>query len=282
MCHPFRFSAPVLLANLLTTTCLVAQESPPALELTELRNQIEYDLLHDRTGAMAPALEHIWVRNGGLNLSRNPHDGAAKVLASRLAQMIAFDADSGTITWPVQGFGYSFGEIDPAIAWLPFDRYLTVHEFDAPQMDEFKKNFVATYSHAPIIPYDPLIPPAGLSKPASKLLEATGFYGNNLFVWSPENSFDLAVKCHQVGMLSDAVVLLSHSLAVQESARAYYLRGVMEMILGRPEAAKISGRGYLAMRGTPGRDTPSWIYERVNGPAVIQFRSLVAEIPRQQ
>lgn len=260
----------------------LSQESPSVLDLTELRNQIEYDLLHDRTGAVAPALEHIWVRNGGLYLSRNPMDGAAKVLASRLAQMIAFDPGNDTLSWPLKGFGFSFGEVDPNVLWAPFDRYFTTHDFDAPQMDAFRKNFVGTFSNTPIIPYDPLIAPIGLSRPAPKLLEITGYYGNNLFVWSPANCFDLAVKCYQLGLLSDADVLLSHALAIQESAKAYYLRGVIEMLIGRPEAAKISARGYSATRGVAGRDTPSWIYERINGPAVIQFRSLVGEITRQQ
>lgn len=268
---------------------LSAQDKGRAIDLRSLRAGIAHDLLNEQEDAFAPVIEHVWISNGGDQIARDPESPRARALADSLVKSIAYDPVSETLSWPIKGFSDILpAEFAPSSLWGIFGRYFIAHQFDteiAHQFDtEFVRrleaNFVGTFAENGPVVFDPLLPPRGLTMPPRRLLDSTGYYGTRLFVYSPENCFQLAVKCYELGFYQDAIVLLTHALAQQKMAKYYYVRGTIELSLGRAEAAKVSARGYIETSRTPANNTPTLIYERVNGPSAIQFRDLAAALAR--
>jgi hypothetical protein len=209
-------------------------------------------------------------------LTRNPLDPAAQAFALQLTNQLQWDASTGTITWPVHGFaGVIPVHFTPVILWDVVAGSLLEPRYTKADVDDFRIQFLAAREARPIM-FDPLVAPIGLSMPAEQLLCCVGFCGSKLFVYTPGQCFEVAMKCYYHGFYNDALVFLSHAIAQQQDARYYYFRGTIEMLLGRANDAKMSAIGYLMSPPVPVMGPYRQFYERVNGPPAIQFRALAA------
>ena len=256
---------------------LFGQTPLPPVNLDELRADVTNRLLNEREDPGLTVIDHLWKSNGGVLVPRNANEPAARGLAAQLAASIAYDTDSETITWPVLGFGDPQSlRFPPASLWEVLRPYFAAH-FNEADARTLESNFAAERSTR-VFKVDPLVPPAGLTMPAERLLALTGYSGTRLFVYSPPNCFNVAVKCWQIGLFDDARVLLSHALAQSLDPRFYYFRGTIEMLTGHPHDATMSALGFIATAPLPISGYVDYVYERINGPPAIQFRDLVTEL----
>lgn len=254
------------------------QNDPIPINLEKLRTDVSTELLNERQTPMVEVVDHFWKSNGGALVTREYASTAGRKLANDLVRMIEYDPETATLYWPIYGFSDPRAvRFTPAILWNLIEPALASDQVPAADLPMLKERFINELTTRPIR-YDPLVPPQGLSMPAGCLLNVTGYFGPRLFVYSPSNCFDVALKCYQLGLYQDAIVLLSHALAQTQDAKCYYLRGVIEMWTGRAEDAKMSALGIMANRSNPATSGPNYVYERVNGPAVIQFRDLIADL----
>jgi hypothetical protein len=253
---------------------VIVSEPAAIVDLPALRASVVNQLL-DRSDPRAALLDHIWKSNGGARIPRDAANRDAQALAWQLAGRIDFNADTGTLSWPVVGFTDRASiRFAPGVVWDLFLPYLTERELEEAELRALQSAFIANAETHPV-GVDPLVPPVGLTLPADVLLAITGYGGSRLFVYSPANCFDVAVKCYGIGRLEDARVLLSHALAQRQDPRYYYVRGTIEMLAGYPEDARMSALGFNA-HTAPLTVAAGYIYERVNGPPAIQFRHLAA------
>lgn len=245
------------------------------IDLPAVRANIVDQLLNPND-SRAPLLDHIWKSNGGAVLPRDAANGPAQVLARRLADRIDFDSETATFTWPIVGFADPASlRFAPGAQWEVFRPCLIDQQITDATINTLEANFVANASARPVV-VDPLTPPEGLSLPPETLLAITGYGGTRLFVYTPSNCLDVAMKCYALSRFDDARVILSHALAQRQDPRFYYFRGAIEMLTGHPQDARMSALGYnaSAVRSV----VPGLFYERVNGPPAIQFRALVAAL----
>jgi hypothetical protein len=270
---------------------LAAQPSPPPEEkappfdLTSLREQVAQRLLELPSGPHSPldqpavaVIDHLWKSNGGAVIPRTYANADARRLADQLAQQIEYDAVTDTILWPMYGFADPNSlRFTPETQWTALAPYFQDDRFDRDTVQKLQENYIAAASKRPAV-YDPLTAPDGFSMPPEALLGLLGYAGT-LFVYSPANCFDAAFECYTIGLYDDARVFLSHGIAQAQDARYYYLRGTIEMLTGHSADAKITALGFIAASGAPRKGAgPSYVYERINGPAAIEFRDLAAQM----
>lgn len=260
-------------------TALVGQESAK-VDLKTLRAVVSREILNEEPLDLLPLVDHLWKSNGGTLIARESANPEARALADRLAQQISYDPATDTVTWPVFGFSNTVAtRFPPNSLWVFIAPYFIQQQKDQNELRTLERNF-GDYATANLTRVDPLTPPAGLTMPANRLRRICGYYGSALYNYSAADSYELAFKCYQLGLFDDAMVLLSHAIAQQENSKFYLLRGTIEMASGLAESAKISARGFgvTAPRTTLGG---TYAIERINGPANVQFRHLVAELVRR-
>ena len=261
------------------------EDQPPHFDLGSLRADVSERLLHVPQGPSAAleweteaVLDHLWKSNGGALIPRSAGSDDAERLASQLAQLIEYDSATRTISWPMFGFADpASARFSPNALWSVLGVYFQDDRFADEDVRQLEANFVTSATKRPAI-YDPLRSPAGLLRPAGHVLCDTGYMGSNLFVYSPDNCFDVAFKCYRLSLYDDGLVFLSHAIAQTQDPRYYFLRGTIEMLTGRSEDAKMSALGFLATSGGTSKIAPSYVYERINGPATVQFRDLAEQM----
>ncbi|HET6426277.1 MAG TPA: hypothetical protein VFG20_21475 [Planctomycetaceae bacterium] len=262
----------------LLTASAFAQAQTEVVDLPTLRQEIQHRLLTERETYLAVTLDHLWKSNGGALLVRSPSDPNSQALASRLASQLTWDEPTGSLVWPVAGFtDITMQRFTPTALWTVVAVAMPEPRYTPETVADLRGRFVTARDARPVF-VDPLIPPVGLSMPAEKLLCANGFCGSRVFVYSAANCFDVAMKCYYNGFHSDALVFLSHAIAQQQDSRLYYFRGTIEMLTGRPDDAKMSAVGVIALPVVSTMGPYRQFYERVNGPPAIQFRELVSEL----
>jgi hypothetical protein len=260
-------------------SALVGQE-PAKVDLKTLRSVVSREILNEESVDLLPLVDHLWKSNGGTLITRDPANPEARALADRFAQQISYDPATDTVSWSVFGFSNTGAtRFPPNSLWVFMAPYFMLQQKDENELRTLERNF-GDYAMANLTRVDPLTPPSGLTIPADRLRRICGYYGSALFNYSAADSYELAFKCYQLGLLDDAMVLLSHAIAQQENPKFYLLRGTIEMASGRPDDAEISARGFVA---TMPRTAMGGTYaiERINGPANVQFRHLVAELVRR-
>jgi|GEM_PF-5436297 len=273
-------SVGILVGSVATSVHAFQDDQSPVVSMPEVRATVTSLLLNPKFDEFTPLISHLWKSNGGAIIARDVNNPAAQSLATELVGRITYDVESETLAWPVYGFADPASErFTPSALATIFRPYLITNRFDETSIKLLEANFVTEFATRPP-QYDPLVPPSGLTMPADELLRTTGYYGTRLFVYSPENCLKVAVKCYGLGLNDDAIVLLSHALGQAESAKCYYLRGTIEMLMGYALDAKVSALGSLGMTRSVALISSPYFYERINGPASIQFRELVVELSR--
>lgn len=281
MYHIYAISLCAVGFTLPATKAFSAQDQSAPFDLVELREQIHGILLSPQPPAAMPLIDHLWKSNGGALILRSARNVDARVLAEQLVGLMDYDLQTETLYWPVYGFADPYSaRFTPTNLWDTLLRpYFADPQFDANLAGALGANFVEVLTQRPVT-FDPLVPPVGLTMSPEELLCTTGYFGTNLFVYSTSNCVDVAVKCYALGYFKDARVLLSHAIAQQQDARFYYFRGTIEMLTGYPEDAKMSAIGFIVTTPQPPNFGAPYVYERINGPAAIQFRDLIAEFSR--
>lgn len=266
-------SALVCLMGLIHSGAVLAGEGKPTVDLAKLRSSVAAVLLDRKTDDWQPALDHLWQRNGGAEIAREPQANGATDIAAQIAEKVEFDSATNQLTWKVVGVSPN-GSLTPQDMWQLLSSYFNAAAIEPETFDLVKSGFLASFSkNEDPQEFDILLPPDGLSMSPEELLRVTGFLGTKSFVYSASSCYDLAIKCYLLGLYGDARILLTHAIKQQDSVRCFHLRGTIEMLLGDNEAAKASAQGILTARDTFGAVVAK---ERVNGPASVQFWHLVA------
>ena len=127
---------------------------------------------------------------------------------------------------------------------------------------------------------DPFQEPEGLLTPASELLQQLGYSGcccgSNCFPFTPEMSYEVAIKAYQHGLFQDAKALAQHALKSENRPEYVYLEALSELGLGECHSALEAAKKLKKMRET---GSLKYLKERLSGPRASKLQALLKAMP---